>query len=127
LLFDRFWIDHEPKDQKDEFQALFVSGDHPVGHFAAQTIWAGRWEGFHYHVVPRQDGVIDVMLPSRGANGRGRYTARQCSEGGFDYCLDLSGSPRGVRRYFSRKSWQVKEAELDAAGERVRSLLDRRP
>ena len=41
LLFHRFWIDHEPRAPKEQFQVLFVNGEIPMGHFATRTMWTG--------------------------------------------------------------------------------------
>ena len=105
LLFDRFWVDHATRDIREQFQALYVSGEHPVGNFSTRTTWTGQWEGFHYHVVPREDGTFDALFPNTGETQRIHYTARPCQENGFDFCLDISGSSRGVKRYYSRKAW----------------------
>ena len=121
LLFGRFWIDHEPRDEKETFQALFVDGEHPFGHFAARTVWTGQWEGFHYHVLPRQEGAIDLLFGATRERQRARYVARRCHENGFDFCLELSGSSRGVKRYYSKKEWQVPDG--DAADRLLRALV----
>jgi hypothetical protein len=124
LLFDRFWIDHQPRDGREKFEALFVSGAHPGGQFATQTVWSGQWEGFHYHVVPRERGTLELMFPASDRRERVRYTARRCQERGFDFCLELSGTGRGSQRYYSRKEWRATEGEL--TGERLRALLEAR-
>ena len=62
LLFDRFWVDHEPRSDSDKFQVLFVDGEHPFGRFVTRTPWTGQWEGFHYHVVPREAGSLDLLF-----------------------------------------------------------------
>jgi hypothetical protein len=120
LLFGRFWVDHEPSDDQEKFQAMLVDGEHPFGHFATRTMWTGQWEGFHYHLVPREDGVIDLLFGATRERQRVRYVAHRCSEGGFDYCLDVTGSSRGVRRYFSKKEWEVRPGEsVDQLSERA--------
>jgi hypothetical protein len=105
LIFDRFWVDHEPRDRHEKFQAMFVSGEHPFGHFATRTVWTGQWEGFHYHVVPKESGVLELLFGNTDERQRMRYSARPCRDNGFDFCLDVSGTSRGVRRYYSRKEW----------------------
>ncbi|MCU1277732.1 MAG: hypothetical protein JWM53_1278 [bacterium] len=119
LLFGRFWVDHEPRDDKDKFQAVYVDGDHPFGHFAARTVWTAQLEFFHYHVIPREDGVIDLLFGNTRERQRVRYVARRCGDNGFDFCLDITGSSRGVKRYYSKKEWQAR------AGESVDQLFDR--
>jgi len=117
LLYDRFWIDHAPNGPREQFLSLFVHGDHPAGHVGKQTMWKGAWEAFHYHVVPREDGVIDLIFPETGEKERQRYTARACSENGFDFCLEISGGTRIARRYYSKKGWDSKHAALPFAPE----------
>jgi hypothetical protein len=113
LIFDRFWVDHEPRDNNDRFQVLFVASEEPFGRFVTRVIWTGQWEAFHYHVVPREDGVLDLLFGATGERQRVRYTARRCNEKGFDFCLDITGSSRGVQRYYSKKQWGSKTGELD--------------
>ncbi len=115
LLFDRYWVDHMPRDPKEKFQAVFVSGEYPVGNFATRTAWTGQWEGFHYHIVPREEGTFDIILPVTNEQQRVKFTARRCNENGFNYCLEISGCSRGVKKYYSKKEWDRKGAALDAA------------
>ena len=119
LLFDRFWIDHEPRAPKEQFLALFVNGEHPFGHFAVRTVWTGQWEGVHYHITPREEGTIDFLFGATHEIQRVHYTARRCAENGFDFCLELQGTSRGTRHYYSKKEWVVKSDDPDT----VRSLL----
>src|SRR5262245_18138799 len=64
LVFDHFWVDHLPRNTSDQYQALFLNGEQPFGHFNIQTMWRGQWEGFHYHIVARGDGELDLMFPA---------------------------------------------------------------
>ncbi|HEY2749433.1 MAG TPA: hypothetical protein VGL86_32665 [Polyangia bacterium] len=122
LLFDRFWVDHEPQGPREAFRVVFVNGEAPFGHFANRTMWTGQWEGFHYHVVPREDGVLDMLFGATNERQRVRYVARRCNDNGFDFCLDVSGTSRGVKRYFSKKEW---EAHSDADVEAIAHQLAR--
>jgi hypothetical protein len=113
LLFDRFWVDHQPRNAEDNFQVLFVATEEPFGRFVTRKFWTGQWEAFHYHVVPREEGSLDLIFGATRERQRVRYAARPCHDNGFDFCLEISGSSRGVRRYYSRKEWQSKSGELD--------------
>lgn len=113
LLFHRAWLDHIPRDQKEKFQVLFVNADHPFGHFAARTVWTGQLEFFHYHVIPKEPGTIDFLFGATQEIQRVRYTARRCDENGFDFCLELGGTSRGVARYYSKREWTVEDRALD--------------
>jgi hypothetical protein len=115
LLFDRFWVDHQPRDDHEKFQAMFVSGEHPFGHFATRTVWTGAWEGFHYHLVPREEAAMDMLFGHTREMQRVRWTAQPCHDGGFDFCLEIAGASRGVKRYYSRREWGVRSA-ADAEG-----------
>ena len=106
LAFDRFWVSHAAQSADEEYDAFVVNGERPGGHFARQTWWTGRWEGFHYHVVPRHDGVLDLYFPASKHGERVKLAARRCDEQGFDYCLDVLGASRGPSRYYSRRGWE---------------------
>ena len=115
LLFDRFWVDHQPREPQEKFRVVFVSGREPFGQFVDRTPWTGAFELFHYHMVPHKDGVIDCIFGHTQERQQLSYTARPCHENGFDYCLELSGTSRGVKRYYSKKEWGAHSpAEADA-------------
>jgi hypothetical protein len=116
LVFDRFWVDHLPRGETDQFNALFLSGESPGGHFAVQTPWEGRWQGFHYHVVPRQKGVLDLFFGPRGGRERVQISARHCREEGFDFCLSITGNSRGVERYYSKNAWRGSAIPAELGG-----------
>ena len=37
--------------------------------------------------------------------------ARPCRDNGMDFCLDVTGSSRGVKRYYSKKGWEIGRLE----------------
>ena len=38
----------------------------------------------------------------------------------MDYCLEMSGGSRGVKRYYSRRGWEVRSAdEANALAEKL--------
>ncbi|MGZ3425921.1 MAG: hypothetical protein ACXVCV_04685 [Polyangia bacterium] len=120
LLFHRFWIDHEPRDEHEKFSVFFVNGEIPFGHFGTRTMWTAQLEFFHYHLVPREAGTIDLLFGATRERQRVHYVARRCNERGFDYCLEIAGSSRGVQRYYSKKEWEIKSGEsLDQLAERA--------
>jgi hypothetical protein len=104
LVFNRVWLDHLPRGETDRFHALIIGTDRPIGHFAEQTPWTGQWEGFRYDAAGGE-GQLDLRFPASGKRERVTFKARRCDEGGFDYCLDVTGSSRGPTRYFSKKQW----------------------
>lgn len=105
LIFDRFWVDHEPRDKQEKFLAMWVMSEHPVGRFVTRTVWTGVWEEFHYHLLPRDEWAMDMLFGNNNERQRVRWQARPCHENGFDFCLDLSGTSRGTKRYYSKKEW----------------------
>ena len=114
LIYDRFWIDHEPRNPKEQYRGLFVNGERPFGHFAVHTMWRGQWERFHYHAVPLHDGVLDLLFED--GSERTTFTARPCQENGFDLCLDVAGTSRGVKRYYSKRQWSgLSELPIESA------------
>jgi len=120
LVFDRFWVDHEPHARGEHFKVFFVSGEEPFGRFVNRTMWTGLWEAFHYHVKPAHDGVIDVYFGETNEWQQLRYAARPCREQGFDFCLDVAGTSRGVKRYYSKKEWGAHTVgDVDTLAERL--------
>jgi hypothetical protein len=114
LIFDRFWVDHEPRAKHETFLAMWVMSEHPVGRFVTRTIWTGQWEEFHYHLRPRQDGSMDLLFGNSDERQRLNWKVRACRENGFDYCLDVSGTSRGTAHYYSKKAWGGQRADFDA-------------
>jgi hypothetical protein len=103
LAFDRFWIDHIPTGPKDKFETMVMGQRHHIGVFGSQSPWAGRWEGFRFSA--RDGGKIELTFPASDARETVTVRARRCDEAGFDYCLELSGSSHGARRYYSKREW----------------------
>jgi len=111
LAFDRLWIDHMPRDDKDTINAFVALTDQPVGLFQATSVWRGSYEVFVYE---GHDGELRVVFPQDNARAKIRVRARACHEHDMDYCLELRGTDRGVKRYYSRKGWEIQAR--DAAG-----------
>lgn len=114
LAFDRVWLDHQPKSIDDKWVAFFALGEHPLGGFQGGTFWRGGWDRFRYRAAG--GGKLEATFPASGDRERIAYRAWRCHDGGFDYCLELSGTSRGPRRYFSRRGWEIRpETAPDAA------------
>ena len=114
LIFDRFWVDHMPQSAEEQFQPFWIRSEHPFGRFLVRNQWTGTFEDFHYHVLPKEPGALDLLFGRTHEIERVRYTARPCNENGFDYCLDISGTSRGVKRYYSKKDWGPMRSEDEA-------------
>jgi hypothetical protein len=125
LVLDRIWIDHIPRNDKDTVQVFVAITEEPFGAFQAASQWRGAYELFRYE---RSGDAIRIMYPQTNERETVKTKARRCSENQMDYCLELEGGSRGVKRYYSRKGWEidgVKTAgELKARSEAVLQSLD---
>ena len=104
LVLDRVWIDHMPKDDRDQVSVFAALSEDPIGVFQTASAWKGHHELFHHET---HGGELRVLYPQDGHRERVRATAHRCGEGDFDYCLELDGASRGVKRYYSRKGWEI--------------------
>lgn len=118
LMADRVWIDHIPRNERDTIRVFIAVSEHSVGVFQATSQWRGAYEAFRYEA---QGGELRLVFPQSGNRETVKVKARRCDESGFDFCLELDGASRGVKRYFSRKGW-----EIDGAATRSSGALDDR-
>jgi hypothetical protein len=118
LLVNRIWVDKLPKKETDYFELLVLVDDEPVGLFRRASQYEGNYALFRYEV--RGDDKLQLLFPQDKSKHEAKYKARACDEKDFDYCLDIDGAPRGVKRYLSRKEW-----ELGADAERLEERLER--
>ena len=103
LAFNRMWIDHLPSGEKDPFNILFLATPESIGGFAEETIWTGRIERFRFEA----DGeTLRAVFPNTGEREQITYKATACDQADMDFCLEISGSKRGVSRYYSRSGWE---------------------
>lgn len=104
LLVDRLWIDHIPRSEREMVKAFVVLSEEPVGGFHEASRWAGNYEAFKY---TRGGGELRVLYPQTGKTETIKARARTCSEGKFDFCLELDGG-KGAKRYYSREGWELR-------------------
>jgi len=91
--------------------------EHAVGLFQATSQWRGAFEAFRYEA---SGGELRLVFPQTGDRETVRAKARRCSEGGMDFCLELDGASRGVKRYYSREGWEIRGShDLDAIAHQV--------
>jgi hypothetical protein len=120
LVADRIWIDHIPRGERDTIQAFFANSKDALGLFAASSQWRGRYELFRYEAAGAE---LRVVYPQTGERETVRTNARRCAEDGMDFCLEIQGASRGVKKYYSRKGWEIDPASDAAAVEsRVEAL-----
>jgi hypothetical protein len=112
LALDRLWVDHLPRNERDVFQVFLAITDEPLGIFQAQSVWKGNFELFRYEL----DGdKLRLVFPQDNDRETVKIEARACHEKDMDYCLELSGSSRGAKRYYSRKGWEIGSLDGEAA------------
>ena len=118
LVFDRVWIDHMPRGERDMVGVFLAIDEHAIGQFITTSRWTGSFVGFRYEA---HEGVVRAMYPQSGKREELVVKAVACDATGFDYCLDIAGSEHGAKRYFSRKDWVIERADDTLA--RVQALL----
>ncbi len=104
LVLDRLWIDHVPKDDKDPVKVFVALTQDPVGIFQTTTAWKGEYEVFQYE---RAGGEIHARYPQTGDHEKFTFVGSKCHDDKMDYCLELAGSSRGAKHYFSMKGWEL--------------------
>ena len=120
-VLDRVWVDHMPRHERDQFSIFVAITDEPVGVFQTRSVWKGHFEMFRHET---HGDEIRILYPQDHHRERVTAKARKCSEDGFDYCLELDGASRGVRRYYSRKGWEVDGAvRPEQLGARIEAAL----
>ena len=121
LLTDRIWIDHMPRNDRDVIQVFLAITDQPMGIFQAASQWKGSYELFRYEA---QGDEMRIVFPQTGDREKVTAKARRCNERGMDYCLEMSGASRGVKRYYSRKGWEVgADLRPDQLDDQVQALV----
>jgi hypothetical protein len=121
LVLDRVWIDHMPKHDRDQVSVFAAITQEPIGVFQTASAWKGHFELFRYEA---HGDEIRIVYPQDNDRERVKARARACGEDGFDYCLELKGASRGVKRYYSRKGWEIDgAARPDEIRARAEALL----
>ncbi|HEY5920836.1 MAG TPA: hypothetical protein VIV11_04160 [Kofleriaceae bacterium] len=104
LVTDRLWIDHLPRGERDVIQIFVAITEEPMGVFQAASRWKGEFELFRYEA---HGDEFRLVFPQTGTRDRVKAKATECNHGGMDYCLELEGSSRGVKKYYSREGWEI--------------------
>jgi hypothetical protein len=78
--------------------------EEPFGVFQAASTWKGAYELFRYQASGNE---LRIVYPQNNERETVKHKARKCSENQMDYCLELDGGSRGVKRYYSRKGWEI--------------------
>lgn len=108
LLVDRLWIDHVPHSEREKISILIALSEEEVGIFQHTSVYQGDYDLFQF----KQEGNrLQIHMLQSNKKTTATYKATRCSERGFDYCLEISGSPRGPKRYYSREGWEIGSME----------------
>ena len=118
LVLDRIWIDHIPKNDRDVINVFVAITEEPFGVFQASSQWKGAYELFRYEA---HGDEIRLLYPQSNEREKVKTRATKCNERQMDYCLELDGATRGVKKYYSRKGWEI---EKNATADQVRSKVD---
>jgi len=120
LALDRLWVDHMPRNDKDTIQVFAAITEEPLGIFQATSVWKGAFEMFVYEAHGEE---IRMVFPQTNDHAKVKAKARTCNDKrDMDYCLELDGSSRGVKRYYSRKGWEIDGHMQDRIETLLRSL-----
>ena len=104
LALDRIWIDHIPRSEKDMIQIFAAVTEEEFGVFQQTSAWKGSFELFRFAFKGDQ---IHATFPQDNEKEKITVKATRCNEGQMDYCLEISGTSRGVKKYYSRKGWEI--------------------
>jgi hypothetical protein len=104
LALDRIWIDHMPKSERDMIQVFAALSQDEFGVFQQTSAWKGNFELFRFEL---KNGDIHAIFPQDNEKEKITVKARPCSEGQMDYCMEVTGTKRGVKKYYSRKGWEI--------------------
>lgn len=104
VVQDRLWIDHLPRNERDTIQVFIALTQQPIGGFQAASQWTGKYELFRYE---KTGGEIRAVFPQSGSRETIKVKVSECDGGWMDYCLELTGSSHGVKRYYSREDWVI--------------------
>jgi hypothetical protein len=120
MVLDRIWVDHMPKHDRDIFHIFLAITEQPFGIFQSTSQWKGEFELFTYEA---HGDEIRIVYGQTGEKEKVKAHARECDEKGFDYCLELKGNSRGVKKYYSLEGWEIDTANLDEVRARARELI----
>jgi hypothetical protein len=121
LFYDRVWVDHLPRSETDTFQIFVAVTEQPMGVFQQTSRWKGEFELFRY--AARGDGQVELLYPQTGAREKVRYRAWKCSEQKFDFCLQVDGASRGIKKYYSLEGMEIGSHSLVEAQNAAARLL----
>ncbi|HLL24751.1 MAG TPA: hypothetical protein VK427_21610 [Kofleriaceae bacterium] len=120
LVLDRIWLDHVPKNDRDTVQVFVSLSEESFGLFQNASTWKGAYEVFRYEAHGNE---LRLTYPQSNERETLRHKARRCTEQGMDFCLELDGGTRGVKRYYSRKGWEIEGVPPAQVDDKVDALV----
>jgi hypothetical protein len=125
VLADRLWIDRLPRGDKDTINVFVMVSERSAGVFQAASQWRGAYEVFRYEA---QGGELRLLYPQTGDREKVRVKLRECDENGMDFCLELDGASRGVKKYYSREEWEIGGAHnIEDVKQRIEAMRAQLP
>jgi len=123
LVLDRLWVDRLPERPKDTINVFAAVTEQPIGVFQFASQWKGGFELFNYTASGSE---LRLVYPQTDEKEKVKVRAWKCKQGEMDYCLELAGASRGVKRYYSQRGWEIggvtrPEQILDRAAALVRA------
>ena len=103
-VFDRVWVDRMPTKPKDTANIFIAITRQPMGIFQFSSQWKGGYEIFQYTA---KGDELRITYPQTDEREKVKARAWKCKQRDMDYCLELSGASRGVRRYTSKVGWEI--------------------
>lgn len=119
LVLNRIWLDHIPKNDRDVVNVFVAITEGPFGVFQASSQWKGQFEMFRYEASGDE---LRIHYPQSNDRDKVKTRATRCNQRQMDYCLELDGSSRGVKKYYSRKGWEIGQ---NVTSEQVRDRIER--
>jgi hypothetical protein len=120
-VFDRIWIDQLPSNPKQTGNAFVAVTKQTMGAFQSASQYNGSFEIFSY--VASGD-ELQIVYSQTDEKEKVTVRAWKCKQRDMDYCLELAGSTRGVKRYRSRRGWEIdKSIQLEQVLSRVESIV----
>lgn len=108
LAYNRMWIDHMPTGERDPFHVFAVFRPYAQGGFAVETRWHGEVERFRFE---GEGDTIHAVFPWQGDREKIVLRAYRCDEADMDFCLEMTGSKRGTKKYYSRSGWERRSVD----------------
>jgi hypothetical protein len=106
LVLNRIWADHMPKGEKDTVKLFALWQPESFGVFADRNWWRVELERFRYEA---HGGKVEAVWPLSGKRVTLTVKAERCRVEDWDFCLEITGAPSGIQRYYSRLGWERKD------------------